>query len=200
MSEHRSERSITLQPLSAAAFAPFGEIIEPCGASREYDINDGQTRRFHDIARAQALRPGTMQLSGETSATGAAAAADTGSEAEVGFSIFRARPVSLPFALQRMERHPLGSQAFINVSSVAYAIVVAPPGVFDTARMRAFLAAPGQSINYRAGTWHHYLLALGRGDFIVVDRIADGTGDDNCDEVELSDPVTLMAAHPSGAR
>lgn len=200
MIEHRSERSITLQPLSAAAFAPFGEIIEPAGASREYDINDGQTRRFHDIARAQALHPETMYTSGPVSATGPADDSAAGSDAEVGFSIFRARPVSLPFTLQRMERHPLGSQAFINVSSVAYAIVVAPPGEFDTDGMRAFLAAPGQSINYRAGTWHHYLLALGRGDFVVVDRIADGTGDNNCDEIELPGPVTLMATNANGGQ
>ena len=200
MSENRGARSITLQPLSAAAFAPFGEIIEPAGASREYDINDGQTRRFHDIARARALHDQATYTSGAASAAGPADGSAAGPEAEVGFSIFRARPVSLPFTLQRMERHPLGSQAFINVSSVAYAIVVAPPGNFDRDGMRAFLAAPGQSINYRAGTWHHYLLALGRGDFVVVDRIADGTGDNNCDEIELSGPVTLMATNPRGVQ
>ncbi|MEQ8514869.1 MAG: ureidoglycolate lyase [Chromatocurvus sp.] len=196
MSGQPSAHSLALEPLSAAAFAPFGEVIEPGGATREYDINDGQTRRYHDIARARALHDAAAVTPDGASAPAAADGRDAGQAPEIGFSIFRARPVTLPCMLQRMERHPLGSQAFINVSSVAYAIVVAPPGTFDPDRLRAFLAAPGQSINYRAGTWHHYLLALGRGDFVVVDRIGDG----NCDEVELPVPVRLVAARDDGGR
>ncbi len=162
-------RTLPLQPLSRAAFAAFGDVIDTGSAAEEFDINDGLTRRYHDISRAQAL----------------------GDSASVGFSLFRARAVTLPFTLQRMERHPLGSQAFINVNSVACAIVVAPAGEFDVDQMRAFLAAPGHSINYRAGTWHHYLLALGRGDFVVVDRIGEG---DNCEEIALPEPILLTAA------
>ena len=196
MSGYQSTRSIALESLSAAAFAPFGEIIEPGGATREYDINDGQTRRYDDIARARALQADTAGMPGVDTASAAADSLDAGQAPGIGFSIFRARTVTLPCMLQRMERHPLGSQAFINVSNVAYAIVVAPPGTFDPDSLRAFLAAPGQSINYRPGTWHHYLLALGRGDFVVVDRIGDG----NCDEVELPVPVRLVAARDDGGR
>lgn len=197
MSVHPSARTLALEPLSAAAFAPFGEIIEPGAARGEYDINDGQTRRYHDVARAQAL-PATATCA--ASAPAASRSQEAVQEAQVGFSIFRARPVSLPFTLRRMERHPLGSQAFINVSSVAFAIVVAPAGTFDPDGLRAFLAAPGQSINYRAGTWHHYLLALGRGDFIVIDRIGDDRANDNCDEIELPTAVTLVATDVDGDR
>lgn len=197
MSAQRNARTLTLEPLSGAAFAPFGEIIEPGAARREYDINDGQTRRYHDIARAQAL-PDTA--TGAVSLPAPSDGRETMREPQVGFSIFRARPVSLPFTLRRMERHPLGSQAFINVSSVAFAIVVAPAGTFDPDSLRAFLAAPGQSINYRAGTWHHYLLALGRGDFVIVDRIGDDSAEANCDEIELPTAVTLVATDADGGR
>lgn len=182
MSGHRTPETLILQALSAAAFAPFGEVIEPAAAAREYPINDGLTYRYDDIARARSLPAG--EANGEESS------GDTG----LGFSIFRARPVALPFALKRMERHPLGTQAFINTGNVAFAIVVAPPGTFNAAAMRAFLAAPGQSINYHAGTWHHHLLALGRGDFIVVDRIGDG----NCDEMTLPEPIMLVASSADG--
>lgn len=182
MSGHRTPEILTLQALSAAAFAPFGAVIEPAAAAREYAINDGVTLRYDDIARAHSLPAGK--------ANGEENPGDTG----LGFSIFRARPVTLPCVLKRMERHPLGSQAFINTGNVAFAIVVAPPGAFDAAAMRAFLAAPGQSINYHAGTWHHHLLALGRGDFIVVDRIGDG----NCDEVALPEPIMLVASSADG--
>lgn len=178
----QTPRTIELQPLSAAAFAPFGQIIEPAAAASEYVINNGLTRRYHDITRACSLTATKAGKADTPPRTGIHS--DRGSD--IGFSIFRARPVSLPFTLKRMERHPLGSQAFINTGKVAYAIVVAPPGDFSTSAMRAFLAAPGQSINYRAGTWHHFLLALGRADFIVVDRI----GDNNCEEIEL--PVSIM--------
>lgn len=192
MSGHRAPETLTLQPLSAAGFAPFGEIIEPAAAASNYDINDGLTRRYHDIARACSLPAAAPGAGGTPEAAGNAS--DRGSD--IGFSIFRARPVTLPFVLRSMERHPLGTQAFINTGQVAFAIVVAPPGAFDAAALRAFLAAPGQSINYHAGTWHHYLLALGRGDFIVVDRIGDG----NCDEVELPGPITLVTGIDQGRR
>ena len=44
---------------------------------------------------------------------------------------------------------------------------------------RAFLAAPGQGINYHQGTWHGVLTALDQQtDFIIVDRKGD---EDNCD-------------------
>ncbi|MFN2330081.1 MAG: ureidoglycolate lyase [Chromatocurvus sp.] len=196
MNGHRTPETLILQPLSAAGFAPFGEIIEPAAAVSEYNINDGLTRRYHDIARANSLPATGKSVSVASGAPGNESDRGADMRSSIGFSVFRAKPVTLPFMLRRMERHPLGTQAFINTGNVAFAIVVAPPGSFDAAALRAFLAAPGQSINYHAGTWHHYLLALGRGDFIVVDRIGDG----NCDEVELPYPVMLVAGSADGRR
>jgi hypothetical protein len=67
-----------------------------------------------------------------------------------------------------LERHPLGSQAFISLSGNPYAVVVAPPGELDESRIRGFLAQPSQGVNYHMGTWHHYLLALeAASDFVV---------------------------------
>ncbi|MFT4799045.1 MAG: ureidoglycolate lyase, partial [Candidatus Azotimanducaceae bacterium] len=88
-----------------------------------------------------------------------------------------------------MERHPLSSQAFMPLSGHPFLVVVAAPGELDPAGITAFLASPQQGVNYHAGTWHHYCLALeSTSDFLVVDRIAD---DENCDEVQLKEPLTL---------
>ena len=80
-----------------------------------------------------------------------------------------------------LERHPRGSQAFVPLSDAPYLVVVADD---PSTPPRCFLAR-GQGVNFRAGTWHHPLLALERtSDFLVVDREGD---DDNCDEASLAE-------------
>lgn len=160
-------RQLRLQALTAAAFAPFGDVIDPNADCEQIAINDGRTRRHHALARIDCSRGG----------------------GEAAISIFRADPVEPGFQLLRMERHPLGSQAFINTSGKPFAVVVAPPGELVESAIEGFLAAPNQSVSYAPGVWHHYLLALGEpADFVVVDRIGPG---DNCDEVALASPLQL---------
>ena len=43
-------QTLTLQPLTRAAFEPFGDVIELDGA-QHFPINGGTTERFHDLAR-----------------------------------------------------------------------------------------------------------------------------------------------------
>lgn len=160
------------EPLSAAAFAPYGDVIDADSARESYPINDGRTIRHHALARVDCAAVG----------------------GEAGISLFRAQPVEDGFVLQRLERHPLGSQAFINISGHPFVVVVAPPGALDERAIRAFLARPDQGVNYRRGTWHHYLLALeAPSDFIVVDRLGP---EQNCDEQDLVIPRVLDLAAP----
>lgn len=151
--------TLTPEPLTRDAFAAFGEVID----TRDRDffpINDGQCRRYHRLATAD---PG---------------------EGRVILSIFRPEPVALPATLALMERHPLGSQAFVPLAGQPYLVVVAPPGEPPGAgALRAFLVERGEGVNYRTGTWHHPLLALAAGDFLVVDR--EGPGN-NCDELTMT--------------
>ena len=170
-------RELQLQPLTQAAFAPFGEVIEAVGEP-SYWINDGQTERFHALSLATAL-PATEQQ---------------GSVA-VGMSIFRNQVVlALPSAIHMLERHPLGSQAFIPLAGQAFVIVVAKPrneNQPDEAEIYAFISNGQQGVNYHAGTWHHPLLTLeAPSDFLVVDRIGKGH---NCDVHTLNQPVRLIA-------
>jgi ureidoglycolate lyase len=156
-----------IQPLTATAFAPFGDVIEAAPNTGSFAINQGYTQRFHDLAKVDVAQ----------------------NQGRAGISIFRSIPLPMPIHIRQLERHPLSSQAFFPLSLRPYLVVVAPPGDLDENAIRIFLAQPGQGVNYHAGTWHHFCLALGgESDFLVVDRIGGG---DNCDEVELKTPFKL---------
>jgi len=158
---------LQVEPLAAAAFAPFGEVIEATAEARHYPINGGNTTRYHDLARI-----------------------DAGPDGRAIVSIFRSQGITLPFAVRMLERHPLGSQAFMPLSANPYLVVVAPPGpASDPTAIRAFLAAPGQGANYAPGVWHHPLLALGPADFLVIDRSGPGS---NCEEYALSQALDIV--------
>lgn len=158
---------LTVEPLTAQAFAPFGDVIEVRADNRVIPINYGLTQRHHDLANLDVAEGGGKAI----------------------VSIFRTQPVSLPFQVKIMERHPLGSQTFVMLTRNPFLVVVAPAGEFNSAQLRAFRAAPGQGVNYHKGVWHHYCLGLNeQNDFLVVDR--EGSGD-NCDEVAVSEDLTI---------
>ena len=158
-----------IEPLTRETFAPFGDVIEASEAVRHFPINGGTTERYHDLARI------------ETDAAGRTIV-----------SIFRAQPRMLPFAITMLERHPLGSQAFMPLHARPYLVAVAPRGDgFGADDVRVFLARGDQGVNYAAGVWHHPLLALGEVcDFLVVDRNGPGA---NCDERELAESLIIPA-------
>lgn len=159
---------LTVRPLTREAFAPFGDVIEVSDAVKHYPINAGNTMRYHDLAKV-----------------------DVGADGRAIISIFRGEPRELPFRITMMERHPLGSQAFVPMSGRPYLLVVAAPS--DTPRadaLHAFLATAEQGVNYATGVWHHPLLALdGVSDFLIVDRAGPGH---NCDEVDLDREAVIL--------
>ena len=157
---------ITARPLTQTAFAPFGDVLD-CAGAPDRMINAGLCGRFHDRARL-----------------------DFGPGGRAGLSLFDATPRGLPYALDLLERHPEGSQAFIPMHRNPWLITVAEPG--DTpGAIHAFVAAPGQAINLHRGTWHGVLTPLAApGMFAVIDRIGDTP---NLEEVLLDPPVTILA-------
>ena len=138
------------EPLTAAAFRPFGDVIEARDAGAHHTINGGFAERFHDLAQIDTAEAGGRPL----------------------LNIFRAVPRPLPLQLSEVERHQLGSQAFMPLAPMRFLVVVALAGPAPRAdQLRCFMAAPGQGVNYARGTWHHPLLALAAGgDFLVIDR------------------------------
>ena len=106
-------------------------------------------------------------------------------------NIFRGQPRELPLAIRMMERHPLGSQAFIPLGTNPWFVVVAPAdGPPKSSDLRAFSVGTGQGVNYHRGVWHHPLIALeGVSDFLVIDRGGAGS---NCDEYVLDGPGRIL--------
>jgi ureidoglycolate lyase len=157
---------LRMEPLTRAAFAPFGDVIETTGA-RHFAINGGTTERYHDLASIDVGTAGGRPI----------------------VSVFRAQPREWDVQIAMMERHPLGSQAFIPLALARYAVVVAAAGEFDPAGLRAFWVEDGQGVNYARGVWHHPLLAFDSvSDFLVIDR---GGEQPNCDEIVLETPLQL---------
>ncbi len=138
------------QLLTAEAFAPYGDVMAADGAPDKL-INQGRCGRYHDRARLDF------------------------SDGEAGISIFKGEVEMLPLALKMVERHPLGSQAFVPMSADSFLVVVARDEDGNPVDPIAFLTEPGQAINFHKGTWHGVLTPLAEpGLFAVVDRVGTG--------------------------
>lgn len=158
---------IALEPLTAEAFAPFGDVLEATGEFRL--INAGFCQRHHDRARL-----------------------DFGPEGRAGISIFKAIPRALPYEFDLVERHPEGSQAFVPMSAAPFLIIVAPDEGDRPGRPRAFLSDGTQAINFHRGTWHGVLTPLhAPGLFAVIDRIGPTP---NLEEHRYPEPFTIPPA------
>ena len=141
---------ILTEPLTADAFAPFGDVLDASGAPDKI-INQGLCGRFHDRA-----------------------ALDFGQGGRAGISIFDAVPRQLPYQLDMVERHPEGSQAFIPMCLGPFLVIVAPDAAGKPGLPRAFLSTAGQAVNLHRGVWHGVLTPLAApGLFAVIDRIGD---------------------------
>lgn len=144
--------SLKVEPLTQNAFAEFGDVIE-MNADKSFLINDGYTRRYHDLASSQLAKPDDKTI----------------------FSIFKSSRRPFPLEIKMMENHPLGSQAFLPIQPHEWLVVVATGDVPIAENCRAFLAKGNQGVQYNMGVWHHPLLTLvAEQDFWVVDRAGEG--------------------------
>ncbi len=163
---------LEVRPLTRAGFARFGDVVEIDG-SDSFAINDGTAMRFNDLARV------------DVSTQGGRAA----------LSVFRGQPIRFPLQVSEVERHPLGSQAFVPMGAIVFLVVVAT----DAADQRpgepfAFLSNGRQGVNYARNVWHHPLLSLGAvSDFLVVDRAGPG---ENCDVAALPGRYLIESVTP----
>jgi ureidoglycolate lyase len=154
---------LLVEPLTKDAFSPFGDVIELDGA-HGMPTNAGTAKSFRDLSR--------VDFDDE--------------EGRASISVLRASPRTMPVRISALERHPLGSQAFLPLRDATFMIVVAAPGEFDPTTMRAFVTRGWQGVNYRKGVWHHALICLGaESDFVVVDRAGVSA---NFEEVTLDAP------------
>ena len=161
-------KTIKIEPLTRAAFAPFGDVIETDGA-QHYPINAGMCERWHDLARVQISGPNARQL----------------------ISIFVGKPYALPLTLKMVERHPLGSQAFMPLSDEPFLVIVAQDENGRPGRPRAFMTNGAQGVNYPLNTWHGVLTPIGGEQrFLIVDRGGDGN---NLQEFFFDEPFLVTS-------
>lgn len=157
---------IQAEPLTAGAFAPFGDVLDTAGAPDKM-INAGLCGRYHDRATL-----------------------DFGEDGRAGLSIFQAEPRSLPYTFDLLERHPDGSQAFVPMTRHPFLVIVAPDKEGLPGTPRAFKTAPHQGVNFHRGIWHGVLTPLfSPGLFAVVDRIGTTA---NLEEVFLDKAYTVV--------
>jgi ureidoglycolate lyase len=160
--------TIKAKPLTKGTFAPFGDVIETDGA-QHFPINSGKCERYHDLAFLDVRGENGRQI----------------------VSIFEATPYSLPLRITMVERHPLGSQAFVPLNSQSFLVIVAPDESGVPGTPLAFLTGPGQGVNYAAGTWHGVVSPIyANQKFLVIDRAGDGN---NLQEYYYSEPFLIEA-------
>ncbi|MEZ5592158.1 MAG: ureidoglycolate lyase [Gammaproteobacteria bacterium] len=166
-----SDRQIHLHPLTAAAFLPFGQVIAAgCGVSSS--ANGGNAERFDALA---------------TLTHAPVATAPT-------MAVYRAQPMSLPFTIQLLERHPHSSQAFIPMTVEQFIVITALPtaqGDADLDTLKAFIGERGQGINYRPGIWHYPIVVLHQQADLLMFMWEAET--DNCIFQNLPQPITITA-------
>ena len=144
---------INPQPITKENFSKFGDMITTADI-KPIEINEGYAKRFDGIANLN-----TSKDNGETT-----------------ICIFSALKRSFPMKIDMMEKHPLGSQAFIPMRQTTFLVLVAPEGNKpDLNKIEAFIVPPEIGVNYNPGTWHFPLIATEYMNFLVVDR--KGSGD-----------------------
>jgi ureidoglycolate lyase len=121
------------EALTATAFQPFGEVMEASPDARQFAINDGNTLRFHDLARLDAGPDGRLMV-----------------------SIFRGQPRTAAVRGAHDGAPPAWQ------SGLHAALRAAVSGGGGPARRsphcryaEGLLAGPQQGVNYAAGVWHH---------------------------------------------
>ena len=146
---------ITVNPklITKENFSKFGDVITTDDI-KPLEINEGYAKRFDGIANLN-----TSKDNGETT-----------------ICIFSALKRSFPMKIDMMEKHPLGSQAFVPMKETTFLVFVAPEGGKpNLSEAKAFIVPPGIGVNYNPGTWHFPLIATEDMNFLVVDR--KGSGD-----------------------
>ena len=133
-----TEKIITPIPITKENFAKYGDMISTKDI-KPLEINNGYAKRYDGIANLN-----TSSDNGETT-----------------ISIFSALKRNFPMKIDMMEKHPLGSQAFIPMKETTFLVFVAPKEeTLDLNKIEAFIIPPGIGVNYNPGTWHFPLISV----------------------------------------
>ena len=162
-----TEKIIEPIPITKENFAKYGDMVSTKDI-KPLEINNGYAKRYDGVANLN-----TSSDNGETT-----------------ISIFSALKRNFPMKIDMMEKHPLGSQAFIPMKETTFLVFVAPKEEkLDLNKIEAFIIPPGIGVNYNPGIWHFPLISTEDMNFLVVDR--KGSGDNLVIENLDKENITL---------
>ena len=146
------EKIIKPIKINKSNFAIYGDLITT-NDIKSMDINAGYAKRFDNLANLNTLRDDGKTI----------------------VSIFSAVKRTFPMKIDMMEKHPLGSQAFIPMKETTFLCFVAPEGELPQInKIQSFIIPPQTGINYRPGIWHFPLISTEDTNFLVIDRKGKG--------------------------
>jgi ureidoglycolate lyase len=120
--------TLVARPLTAAAFDPFGTVIEAPGADGR-PINAGTSQRHDLVDDLQLSAAGGRPM----------------------LAVFRAQARPFPFSATELECHKLGSQTFIPLTGARFVVLVAPPGAHPDCDHLAAFVSNGRKASSVAG-------------------------------------------------
>ena len=138
--------------ITSKNFKKYGELIST-KKIEPININNGYAKRFDNLCKINtSLQKGNAIV-----------------------SIFSAKKRKFPMSVKMMEKHPLGSQAFVPMSETKFFAFVAPKGKKqNTKKIESFIVPKQTGINYKPGIWHFPLISTKNMNFLVIDRKGKG--------------------------
>ena len=146
--------NIKIRPkkVSKKNFQKFGQIID-ASKKKYFRINNGFAKRYDNLGKID-----TSKKKGTTIV-----------------SIFSAKKRRFPMKIDIMEKHPLGSQAFVPMKDTSFLVFVAPKGNKPNLKKIESFRIPKQTgINLNPGIWHFPLISIKNMNFLVIDRKGKG--------------------------
>ena len=146
------EKIIKPIKVTRSNFATFGDLISTNDIN-PIDINAGYAKRFDNLADLNTSKDGGKSI----------------------ISIFSALKRVFPMTIDMMEKHPLGSQAFIPMKETTFLCLVALPRELpEINKIQSFIIPPKMGINYKPEVWHFPLISTEDTNFLVIDRKGSG--------------------------
>jgi len=143
-------KSLNPKSLKQKDFQKYGDIIDT-SQKVPFEINDGRCLRYNDLANLNFTN------------------------GQAGISLFESKKITLPYSFNFMEKHPLGSQAFIPVFGCRFIVIVANEVNGIPSEPLAFITKEGQGVNYHKNIWHGVLAPIEENaTFTIIDWIGKG--------------------------
>jgi ureidoglycolate hydrolase len=162
-------RIIHAEPLSVAAYAPYGGMISTdVVTERTITVNGGKSRRTPEVVPTENLYavntaskiPARTVLNASLASPRAEVTAWSDDGATEGD-----RKGKCAFKTKTLERHRYSAQSFIPIcSGVKYLVVVTDVTTDDKPdldKLKAFVAIDKQGVCYKTGVWHASMSVVG---------------------------------------